>query len=176
MSSILKVDTIQTTAGAAPTTKDLGFAAGSIIQVKHTVNTTSNLVNTTSDFPVASGFKLSITPKFNTSKILVIMEIDAWLQFGSGNNKIGKYAIRLNSQSNATVADKRIGINFAGGTGSNQDHGQQVTMVYYDSPNSTNAQEYEAVCGRWGSSYPTNVMINGGGYGHSSITLMEIAQ
>ena len=32
MSSILKVDTIQTTAGAAPTTKDLGFAAGSIIQ------------------------------------------------------------------------------------------------------------------------------------------------
>ena len=76
MSSILKVDTIQTTAGAAPTTKDLGFAAGSIIQVKHTVNTTSNLVNTTSDFPVASGFKLSITPKFNTSKILVIMEID----------------------------------------------------------------------------------------------------
>ena len=33
MSSILKVDTIQTTAGAAPTTKDLGFAAGSVIQV-----------------------------------------------------------------------------------------------------------------------------------------------
>ena len=34
MSSILKVDTIQTTAGAAPTTKDLGFSPDSVIQTK----------------------------------------------------------------------------------------------------------------------------------------------
>ena len=34
MSSILKVDTIQTTAGAAPTAKDLGFAADGVIQTK----------------------------------------------------------------------------------------------------------------------------------------------
>ena len=34
MSSILKVDTIQTTAGAAPTVKDLGFSSDSVIQAK----------------------------------------------------------------------------------------------------------------------------------------------
>ena len=34
MSSILKVDTIQTTAGAAPTAKDLGFSPDSVIQTK----------------------------------------------------------------------------------------------------------------------------------------------
>lgn len=34
MSSILKVDQIQTTAGAAPTTKDLNFAADNIVQTK----------------------------------------------------------------------------------------------------------------------------------------------
>ena len=34
MSSILKVDTIQTTAGAAPTVKDLGFSPDSVIQTK----------------------------------------------------------------------------------------------------------------------------------------------
>ena len=169
--SILKVDTIN-----ERTTGNGVAIPGHVIQVQHTVNTTQNLVNTTSPFPIASGLKLSITPKYATSKILVVMEIDAWLQFGSDLNKIGKYAIQLNSQSNATVAHKRVGINFTTGTASNQDHGTQVTMVYYDSPNSTSAQEYEAVCGRWNNNYPTNVMINGGGFGHSSITLMEIAQ
>tara|TARA_Y100000015_G_scaffold16094_1_gene15438 strand:- start:14124 stop:14645 length:522 start_codon:yes stop_codon:yes gene_type:complete len=34
MSSILKVDQIQTTAGAAPTAKDLGFAADGVVQTK----------------------------------------------------------------------------------------------------------------------------------------------
>jgi len=34
MSSILKVDTIQTTAGATPTTKDLGLSPDSVIQTK----------------------------------------------------------------------------------------------------------------------------------------------
>ena len=106
MSSILKVDTIQTTAGAAPTTKDLGFAAGSVIQVQHTVNTTGDAASTASTFPIASGFKLSITPKFTSSKVLVIFDIDAWLDSGSNTNKIGKYAIRLNSQSNTIVSHK----------------------------------------------------------------------
>ena len=40
MTSILKVDQIQTTAGAAPTAKDLGFAAGSVIQTVTEVDNT----------------------------------------------------------------------------------------------------------------------------------------
>ena len=173
MSTILKVDTIQTTAGAAPTTKDLGFAAGSVIQVQHTVNTTGDAASTASTFPIASGFKLSITPKFTSSKVLVIFDIDAWLDSGSNTNKIGKYAIRLNSQSNTIVSHKRYG-NKTGSSG--DDMGGQITLTYMDSPSSTNAQEYELVLGRWSATYDNNVKINGGGYGHSAITLMEIAQ
>ena len=58
----------------------------------------------------------------------------------------------------------------------NIDHGTQVMLTYLDSPNSTSAQEYELVLGRWASYYDNNVKINGGGFGHSNITLMEIAQ
>ena len=149
------------------------FAApGHIIQTKQQVWTTENVANTTSDYPVASGVKLSITPTYASSKILVIANIDAWLDAGSNNNQIGKYGLRLNSQSNTLVAEKRFSFYSAGGT---TDFGGEVSMMYLDSPNSTSAQEYEVVLGRWSSTYNNNVKINGGGFGHSSMTLMEIA-
>jgi len=72
MSSILKVDTIQTTAGAAPTTKDLGFAAGSVIQMQ-TADFVGNSTTSTSTSFTDTGITLNITPKFATSKILVIV-------------------------------------------------------------------------------------------------------
>jgi len=155
-----------------------GFVApaGHVIQVQHTVNTTADAASVASDFAVASGFKLSITPQFTSSKILVIFSLDAWIDQGTNTNKIGKYAIRLNSQSNTIVAHKRYGVNFTTGTAGSQDVGGEITLKYLDSPNSTSAQEYELVLGRWSASYNNNVKINGGGFGHSSITLMEIAQ
>ena len=168
--SILKVDTLQ------PATASAIHNAGSVVQVQHTVNTTADAASTASTFPIASGFKLSITPKFTSSKVLVIFDIDAWVDSGSNTNKIGKYAIRLNSQSNTIVSHKRYGAHFTTGTAGSQDVGGQITLTYMDSPNSTSAQEYELVLGRWSSTYDNNVVINGGGYGHSAITLMEIAQ
>ena len=152
-----------------------GFVApaGSVIQVVNLVNTTADAANTTADYPVASGFKLSITPSSTSSKILVLFDIDSWLDAGSNANKIGKYGIRLNSQSNIIVSHKRIGFNSTGAN--SQDFGTQVMLTYLDSPNSTSAQEYELVLGRWSASYDNNVKINGGGFGNSHITLMEIA-
>lgn len=154
-----------------------GMPTGSVIQVVNTRSTTGNLANVAADYPVASGFKLSITPTSTSSKILVIFDLDVWLDAGANVNKIGKYGIRLNSQSNALVAEKRVGANFEGlsAGAASVDVGQQCTMTYLDSPNSTSPQEYEAMLGRWSSAYPNNVKINGGGFGHSSITLMEIA-
>jgi len=167
--SILKVDTLQ------PATGSVVHAAGHVIQVQSTTNTSE--ISTASNTLVASGFKLSITPKFTSSKVLVILDIHAWVDQGSNTNKIGKYAIQLNSQSNAVVASKRFGVNFGGGgTAGSQDVGGQITLTYVDSPNSTSAQEYELIFGRWNSTYNNNVKINGGGFGHSAITLMEIAQ
>lgn len=150
------------------------FAApGHIIQTKQQVWTTENIANTTADYPVASGVKLSITPTYSNSKVLVLVNLDSWLDGGSNNNQIGKYGLRLNSQNNSLVAEKRFSFFSAGGT---TDFGGEVSMVYLDSPNSTSAQEYEVVLGRWSGTYNNNVKINGGGFGHSSMTLMEIAQ
>jgi len=151
-------------------------APGHVIQVVSLENTTADSAVVSADYPVASGFKLSITPSSTTSKILVAFTIDAWLDQGSNENKIGKYGIRLNSQSNTIVSHKRYGANFNNGTAGSLDVGGSLTMTYLDSPNSTSAQEYELVLGRWSYTYNNNVKINGGGFGHSNITLMEIAQ
>ncbi len=149
------------------------FPTGTVIQVEHTVNGTGNLGSTTGTYPQASGFKLSITPKHQTSKILVIFNVSAWISDGTNqSNKISKFGIRLNSQSNQTVADKR----FSGrdlGTGG--DMGGEITLMYLDDHNSTNSQEYELVMGRWSDTYDNSITLNGGGFGKSTITLMEIA-
>ena len=151
--------------------------AGHVIQVVSLENTTADSAVVSADYPVASGFKLSITPSSTNSKILVVFTIHAWLDQGSDVNKIGKYGIRLNSQSNTIVSNKRFGANFNNGVAVNMDIGASITMTYLDSPNSTSAQEYELVLGRWNSTqYNNNVKLNGGGFGHSNITLMEIAQ
>ena len=169
MSSTLYVDSlIEKTSGNGV------HIPGHVIQVVNLVNTTANAANTTADYPVASGFKLSITPSSTSSKILVLFDIHAWLDSGGLDNKIGKYGIRLNSQSNIIVSHKRISFNASGS--SSQDLGAQAMLTYLDSPNSTSAQEYELVMGRWSVGYDNNVTINGGGFGHSHITLMEIAQ
>ena len=70
MSSILKVDTIQTTAGAAPTTKDLGFAAGSVIQTQ-VARFSGNSANMNTSSYTSSGRSITITPKFANSLILI---------------------------------------------------------------------------------------------------------
>tara|TARA_R100000406_G_scaffold73387_1_gene53684 strand:- start:1291 stop:1800 length:510 start_codon:yes stop_codon:yes gene_type:complete len=169
MASIINVDTIN-----EKTTGNGVQIPGHVVQVVHTTNTTVDTVSVAADYPQASGFKLSITPKYATSKILVIFNIDAWLDAGNNPNKIGKYGIRLNSQSNQLQAEKRFSVYHVDETGT--DFGGEVSMVYLAEPNTTNTQEYELVLGRWASVYNNNVKMNGGGFGHSSITLMEIAQ
>ena len=149
------------------------YAPGHVIQVVNQVWTTENIANTTANYPVASGVKLSITPTLATSKILVTATLDCWLDSGSNNNQIGKYGLRLNSQSNSLVAEKRFSFYSNGGT---TDFGGEVTLQYLVDPNSTLPQEYEVVLGRWSATYDNNVKINGGGFGHSHMTLMEIAQ
>ena len=98
--------------------------------------------------------------------------MNAWISDGTNSNKISKFGIRLNSQSNQTVADKRFSGRYLDAGG---DLGSVLTLMYLDDHNSTNSQEYELVLGRWSSVYNNSVMLNGGGFGKSTITLMEIA-
>ena len=71
MTSIIKVDQIQTLAGAAPTAADLGInVTGSVLQVVQTIsNATSKVVSSTSY--ISATTSALITPSSASSKILV---------------------------------------------------------------------------------------------------------
>lgn len=74
MTSILKVDQIQTTAGAAPSASDIGLnVSGSVLQVVHgTLPTTLASTGASgSDYLVNIGLSATITPKLSNSKILI---------------------------------------------------------------------------------------------------------
>ncbi len=163
MSSILKVDTIQTTAGAAPTTKDLGFAAGSVIQV--VTGTTTSQTFTTSTSLVDTSLSVTITPKFNTSKIFI---------------SISNLGISLNTQY---VIHKLL----RGSTVICGDHAYNnnaywmpvnFAMSILDSPATTSATTYKTqIRLSNGSGGDLRYNYSGDGTGaNASITAMEIAQ
>ena len=169
MSSILKVDTIQTTAGAAPTTKDLGFAGGSVIQVKQSVMTGRTHVTATSEVSVGSGNELLITPKFASSKMLVTFSMplimsDTLLVFSNlyrDSTSINLLTYYIEETS-----------------GDWQTH--TVTHNFLDSPNTTSQITYQA---KWrqtrGNSYLNYSNASLGLTNDSSratMTAMEIAQ
>ena len=106
---------------------------------------------------------------------MVNANIDTWCDSGNNVNQIGKWGLRLNSQGNALVGDKRVSI-LRNITDSSRDFGAECSIVYIADPISTSAQEYEIMFGRWSSTYDNTIKINGGGVGHTSMTLMEIAQ
>jgi hypothetical protein len=67
MTSIIKVDTIQTSAGGTPTASSLGIGA-TIGQVVQSVVSTQSIINTSAFTNI--GFDLNITPTSTSSKIL----------------------------------------------------------------------------------------------------------
>jgi hypothetical protein len=74
MTSIIKVDTLQTAAGGVPTASDLGInVTGTLVQV--VVKTSSTVVTQTSSALAGFGLSQSFTPKFASSKILIIAAI-----------------------------------------------------------------------------------------------------
>ena len=93
MTSVLKVDTIQTTSGAAPTTKDLGFAAGPVIQTVSGRPATDVSYSTLAETNV---FTLNITPKFNTSKILILVNFGFYINSSAAYDR-GDFIIRRDS-------------------------------------------------------------------------------
>lgn len=84
MTSIIKVDTIQTAAGGTPTASSLGIG-GTIGQVVSSTNTTGFTTSSTSF--VDTGFDITITPTSTSSKILVTFDIGCVYAstFGNGN-------------------------------------------------------------------------------------------
>ena len=167
MSSILKVDTIQTTAGAAPTNKDLGFAAGSVIQVVHT-SLGSDVFYSSSNLAKTNIMTLNITPKFNTSKVLVLCNVGLYI-----NSSAAESRGNLGIERDSTVIR---GIDSASGEGFFRDSSghfksYMTAFNFLDSPGTTSSTTYKAF-------YRGDTFNAGGQFSDNwtDMTLMEIAQ
>ena len=128
MTSIIKVDQIQTLAGAAPTAADLGLnVTGALLQMQYSTVILTSVTSTSAT--KSSIAAVTITPKFATSKIKVSLHCDfqqltgndahMWLARNDGS---GIYNAITDGAWNATgTNDQAMWQYFYGGSG-----GQQV--------------------------------------------------
>ena len=165
MTSIIKVDQIQTLAGAAPTAADLGInVTGSVLQVVE-ANFTSNNVTSSTSY-VATYITASITPTSSNSKILVVVYtgVDT-----NNTTRVVHYTLYRNNTTNlalhATSDYMGLATNNAGRVMC------PITVSYTDSPNTTSSVTY-TLYHKSAGSYQTEVP---GTFQTQQITLMEIA-
>ena len=75
MTSIIKVDQIQTAAGGTQTTQGLGLLGG-IVSVRQALNQTRSAITTSAtDFVDVTGLSVTLTPASANSKFLVFMRV-----------------------------------------------------------------------------------------------------
>ena len=179
MTSILKVDTIQTAAGGTPTAADLGLnVTGSVLQVVSA--TKSDFFTTASTTYVdITGLTVSITPSSTSSKILVV----ANLFLGQSSNN--GFTLGQLVRDTTVLGNNTSGTNgysaFATSnslTGSNPGRGMcHSGITYLDSPSTTSSVSYklQARAGTGGTGYVNRWGLNADAASTSSITVMEIA-
>ena len=137
MSSVIKVDQIQTAAGGTPTAGDLGInTTGTVLQVKNNaVNVSVRLGQTTSTSYVATGYYLDFTPKSVSSTLYISLSIGM------------QYTSATTSSINTSIArdGSLIGTGnyntFIRDLGSPMYGPLAITMV--DTPNTTSTTRYE---------------------------------
>lgn len=136
MTSIIKVDTIQTSAGATPTASSLGISGvGKIGQVIYG-NYNTQVSHTTTSY-TDTGLSASITPSSTSSKVLVLVSQMLYVPDGVSSSTSG--AIRINS--NITSGLIAIGSILARYPATDRQQ-SQVPMYYLDSPSTTSATTY----------------------------------
>ena len=87
MSSILKVDTIQTAAGGTPTAADLGLNVSGNMLAVYTVKGVNTELSVSSDTPTATGVYIDVTPSSTSSKFWVMAT--APIHINTDNNQNG---------------------------------------------------------------------------------------
>jgi len=166
--SILKVDTLQLANGNAPTTKDLGFAAGSVIQVVHAVDT-SGQTSTGGQSYVDTGLSCDITPKFSTSKVLVIVGQPLMMSIATATAREVYYRI-VRGSTGLVEGGSQFDLTH---TAAYQSTGWFNGLNYLDSPATTSATTYKTQF--YISAGTADVYCNYGST-EGTMTLMEIAQ
>ena len=182
MTSILKVSTIQTTAGTAPTAADLGLnVTGSVLQVKQAV-TDATWSTTSTTLTDVTGMSVSITPSATSSKILVIVDAHIGYDVYAGVFHLLRDTTKIYAGAGGV---SRCGLfsNYYEGSGGTQYTLLPLTANYLDSPATTSSITYKLQGSSFNSSHTsylnrTHANIsetNRDGLTASSITVMEIA-
>ena len=185
MSSILKVDTIQTAAGGTPTAADLGLnVSGSTLQVVQTVKTDTYSVSLGAAATDGSNFmQASITPTSATSTILVFGHVT-----GTGASGVNSFAIDLYRDSTHILLGDTDGSRArrtTAGQNTGADNNTTVSLpyAYLDSPSSTATLTYGLRIGNPAGTTQTfyinrsisDTNVSQRVRGTSTIILMEIA-
>jgi len=157
---------------AAQSIAKASLPTGSVLQVVSVLDNTPR--STTSNYPVSAGWSATITPTSSSSKILVLVDWQAYLSVGSGtnNNKIGVYGIYRGASQ---ILNQRMGLALPS---SWTDIFVPVNMQILDSPATTSATTYTLYWGRFSGTFDNTLAMNDGGPGGqqtSQITLIEVA-
>ena len=136
--STIKVDTIQTRAGAVPKASDLGLnVTGTILQVKTKIDD-AEYNTTTSDFSArGTGFDLAITPSSTSSKILITINTRMAFQYNNTFGAVGIYRSISGGASTNNLTGETSGNMTVGGVLSTS-----LTIHFIDTPNTTSAVTY----------------------------------
>ena len=194
MTSIIKVDQIQTASGASPTATDLGInVSGSLLQVVEYHTTSAFTINGTA----IKLFDQSITTKQTNSKIMILLSLgrssfnqdtDLALAFGSktgsGSSTSTDYtSTHRSSYSRQTITG--IGSFFTQDTsdpgGGSWSGGYNISSVNFNKLHSPNVAagtvlNYGCFGGSDGTFYVGRSLSGGADNGYdTSLTLMEIA-
>ena len=142
MTSIIKVDTIQTAAGGTPTASSLGIT-GTIGQVINATTTTQ--VQSTSSTFVDSTIVASITPSSTSSKIIINIQMFCQL-FGNSieSRVLGKYQlVRTIGGSATNIFTSNNNPRFDDFDENTDFFMFNFPILHVDSPNTTSACEYK---------------------------------
>jgi hypothetical protein len=169
MSSILKVDTIQTASGGTPTASDLGLnVTGGVLQVVESSYT--SVTSVSSGTYVDTGMTVSITPTATSSSIVVMPFMNDLVINGSAKVQV-KLFRNIDGGSYTELEEWDALQQYVDNTGGS------CTPVYKDTPSTTGVVNYKL---QFSLSLGTatvrlNNAVDGGGSSRSNIVLMEIA-
>jgi len=162
--STIKVDTIQTRAGAVPKASDLGLnTTGNVLQVVSNTNSYSSnsdafLITTSSTSFGAAALSASITPQFTSSKIQINISTN---HYRGGATSFTVY------RGSTNLGGSTFGMLRCTGA---QAYWMPLSLVHLDSPNTTSAITYQLYFSTDGSG--TTRINNGATKG--SITAFEV--
>lgn len=165
MTSIIKVDTIQTAAGGTPTASSLGIGGvGKIGQVSH-VTTNTQLTLTTSGF-VDIGLQRVITPSSTSSNILIFVNLHSKFNDTGQNAAYTIKMLRDSTQIYTGGQSYEIVSETINGSGQHKD-----SWTFLDSPSSTSALTYKVQVSTYNNS---DVIFQRNGYFQSELLVMEV--